>query len=106
MVLQTPCEFNYREAECLKIDHENKKVYCKSSQESKLGKKEEFAVDYDYLVVSVGGLSNTFGTPGVEEHALFLKVTYLNYQNLFPISLEVSAQVISFGRICQALLLV
>lgn len=78
MVLQTVSDFNYREAECFKIDHESKKVYCKSTQKSKLGEKEEFAVDYDYLVVSVGGLSNTFGTPGVEENTLFLKVTYLN----------------------------
>ncbi|KAL8131288.1 external alternative NAD(P)H-ubiquinone oxidoreductase B2, mitochondrial-like [Apium graveolens] len=66
-------DFNFREAECFKIDHENKKVYCRSTQHSKLGEKEEFAVDYDYLVVSVGGLSNTFNTPGVEENTLFLK---------------------------------
>ncbi|KAK1405390.1 External alternative NAD(P)H-ubiquinone oxidoreductase B2, mitochondrial [Heracleum sosnowskyi] len=70
---KTSLDFNYREAECFKIDHENKKVYCKSTQESKSGKKEEFAVDYDYLVVGVGGLSNTFGTPGVEENTFFLK---------------------------------
>ncbi|KAJ2841199.1 NADH:ubiquinone oxidoreductase, partial [Coemansia erecta] len=30
-------------------------------------------VNYDYLVVGVGGTYNTFGTPGVQEHALFLK---------------------------------
>ena len=32
-----------------------------------------FEVPYDYLVVGVGARSNTFGTPGVEENAHFLK---------------------------------
>ena len=31
------------------------------------------AIRYDYLVVAVGGVSNDFGIPGVEEHALFLE---------------------------------
>ncbi|KAJ2236097.1 NADH:ubiquinone oxidoreductase [Coemansia sp. RSA 1286] len=30
-------------------------------------------ISYDYLVVGVGGTYNTFGTPGVQEHAFFLK---------------------------------
>ncbi|MBK5911599.1 FAD-dependent oxidoreductase [Rhodothalassium salexigens] len=30
-------------------------------------------IRYDYLVLSVGGVSNDFGTPGVAEHALFLE---------------------------------
>lgn len=29
---------------------------------------------YDVLVVAVGAVNNTFNTPGVEEHAFFLKV--------------------------------
>lgn len=28
---------------------------------------------YDYLVVSVGATTNTFNTPGVMEHCIFLK---------------------------------
>lgn len=28
---------------------------------------------YDYLVVSVGATTNTFNTPGVREHCIFLK---------------------------------
>lgn len=36
--------------------------------------KDSFVLDYDYLVVSVGAETNTFGTPGVKEHAYFLKV--------------------------------
>jgi NADH:ubiquinone reductase (non-electrogenic) len=33
----------------------------------------EFTVDYDYLVVGVGAVSNTFNTKGVEEYCHFLK---------------------------------
>lgn len=68
------CEF--REAECYEIDASKKKVFCRSTNKaSNLGCKEEFSIDYDYLIVSVGARSNTFNTPGVEENALFLKVT-------------------------------
>lgn len=34
---------------------------------------QDFELPYDYLVVSVGATSNTFGTPGVKEHCIFLK---------------------------------
>ncbi len=33
----------------------------------------EFEVSYDVLVIAVGAVSNSFGVPGVAEHALFLK---------------------------------
>ncbi|KAH8890762.1 FAD/NAD(P)-binding domain-containing protein [Thozetella sp. PMI_491] len=36
-------------------------------------KGEMFAVPYDKLVVAVGAYSQTFGTPGVKEHAHFLR---------------------------------
>lgn len=61
---------NYWEAECYRIDAKNKKVYCRSSQND----KEEFVVDYDYLVVAMGARVNTFNTPGVEENCHYLKV--------------------------------
>lgn len=35
--------------------------------------EQDFDLPYDYLVVSVGATSNTFGTPGVKEHCIFLK---------------------------------
>ncbi|KAI6672900.1 hypothetical protein NL676_000806 [Syzygium grande] len=65
------CE--YREAECYKIDAEKKKVYCQSTQALNLGGKEEFAIDYDYLIIAVGARANTFNAPGVEENTHFLK---------------------------------
>ncbi|CAN0121050.1 unnamed protein product, partial [Ectocarpus sp. 8 AP-2014] len=33
----------------------------------------DFELPYDYLVVSVGATTNTFNTPGVMEHCIFLK---------------------------------
>ncbi|GMY25220.1 external alternative NAD(P)H-ubiquinone oxidoreductase B2, mitochondrial-like [Fagus crenata] len=66
-------DVNFKEAKCYKIDAENKKVYCQSNQDRNLEGKEEFALDYDYLVVAMGACANTFNTPGVVEHAHFLK---------------------------------
>ncbi|XP_027347668.1 external alternative NAD(P)H-ubiquinone oxidoreductase B3, mitochondrial-like isoform X2 [Abrus precatorius] len=63
----------FSEAECYKIDPKNNKVYCKSANDKQLGAPEEFSVDYDYLVIAMGARSNTFNTPGVQEHAHFLK---------------------------------
>ncbi|KIW65389.1 hypothetical protein PV04_07652 [Phialophora macrospora] len=34
---------------------------------------DEFDVEYDYLVIAPGCQPNTFGTPGVAEHAIFIK---------------------------------
>ncbi|KAI5673450.1 hypothetical protein M9H77_13814 [Catharanthus roseus] len=63
----------YEEAECYKIDVRNKKVNCRSTQQSSLGGSEEFEVDYDYLAIAMGARPNTFNNPGVMEHAHFLK---------------------------------
>lgn len=63
----------FTEAECTKIDAANKKVHCKDVSHLKCKGKEEFELEYDYLVVAIGATSNTFGTPGVEEYCHFLK---------------------------------
>ncbi|CAL0303919.1 unnamed protein product [Lupinus luteus] len=63
----------FSEAECYKIDPKTNKVYCRAVQGKKLGSAEEFSIDYDYLVIAMGARSNTFNTPGVQEHAHFLK---------------------------------
>ncbi|KAF5208290.1 external alternative NAD(P)H-ubiquinone oxidoreductase B2, mitochondrial-like [Thalictrum thalictroides] len=66
-------EIKYWEAECIKIDAKNKKVHCRSNQDANSEAREEFLVDYDYLVIAMGARANTFNTPGVEEHCHFLK---------------------------------
>ncbi|XP_040863127.1 external alternative NAD(P)H-ubiquinone oxidoreductase B2, mitochondrial [Glycine max] len=72
-VEQSGVNIHFSEAECYKIDNKNNKVYCRASKDKKLGGQEDFSIDYDYLVIAMGGRSNTFNTPGVQEHAHFLK---------------------------------
>ncbi|CAI9783866.1 unnamed protein product [Fraxinus pennsylvanica] len=63
----------YWEAECFKIDADNKKVYCRSNLTTNLDGEEEFVVEYDYLVIAIGARANTFNIPGVAENCHFLK---------------------------------
>ncbi|XP_020214940.1 external alternative NAD(P)H-ubiquinone oxidoreductase B1, mitochondrial [Cajanus cajan] len=65
-------EINFWEAECVKIDSSNKKVFCRSNIENLVG-SGEFSLDYDFLVVAIGAQVNTFNTPGVKENCHFLK---------------------------------
>nr|UER43489.1 NAD(P)H dehydrogenase B2 [Viscum album] len=64
---------SFWEGSCVRLDPENKKVYCRSSPDTHLDGEEEFVVDYDYLVIAMGARSNTFNTPGVVENCHFLK---------------------------------
>ncbi|KAG6751329.1 hypothetical protein POTOM_045862 [Populus tomentosa] len=73
IVKKKPYNVEFKEAECYEIDPVNKKVYCRSNQSSTLDGIEEFTVDYDVLILAMGARVNTFNTPGVEEHAHFLK---------------------------------
>lgn len=72
--MQKGLDVQFREAGCYKIDPQNKKVYCRT-QDNNSGGKNEFSVDYDYLIIAMGAKANTFNTPGVEQHAHFLKVS-------------------------------
>lgn len=67
-------EINFWEAECLKIDAANKRIFCKSNLDENLVGSNEFSLEYDYLVIAIGAEVNTFNTPGVLEHCHFLKV--------------------------------
>jgi NADH:ubiquinone reductase (non-electrogenic) len=51
------------------VDVINKKVYATTDSEEGMA----LELSYDKLVVAVGAQPNTFGIPGVQEHALFLK---------------------------------
>lgn len=43
------------------------------TREAEVAKGKQFDLTYDKLIVTVGCYSQTFGTPGVKEHAFFLK---------------------------------
>ncbi|KAK0945385.1 NADH:ubiquinone oxidoreductase [Friedmanniomyces endolithicus] len=62
----------YYEAECTKIDYENKMIYINDESEIK-GSTSATEVPFDMLVVGVGAENATFGIPGVREHGCFLK---------------------------------
>lgn len=57
-------------ADAISCDFEKKTVKCQSVLDEKI----VWEVPYDKLVIGVGALPNTFGVPGVEQYAYFLKV--------------------------------
>lgn len=67
----------------------------------KSGEREEFSIDYDYLVIAMGGRSNTFNTPGVEEHAHFLKV-YISFKHPISVIIVISSR--SFTKVINVVL--
>jgi len=61
-------EFQYYQASCTGVDSERRSIKCQSASGD-----EQFSLRYDYLVIAVGASTSTFGVPGVEKYALFLK---------------------------------
>ncbi|RMZ75089.1 hypothetical protein DV737_g5461, partial [Chaetothyriales sp. CBS 132003] len=58
----------------LDIDFDGKTCKCAPAfEEDPELAAQEFAVEYDYLVIAPGCMPNTFGTPGVEEYGIFIK---------------------------------
>lgn len=55
-------------AEALRLDPARQAVTCAGVADGRA-----FELRYDILVIAVGAVSNTFGVPGVAQHALFLK---------------------------------
>ncbi|KAL6944548.1 NADH:ubiquinone oxidoreductase [Hanseniaspora osmophila] len=64
----TKSQVDYLEAECTDVDPHSKRIHIVSNANN-----YEMDLEYDYLVVGVGAQPNTFGIPGVMEHASFLK---------------------------------
>eukprot|EP00124_Ichthyophonus_hoferi_P003148 Ihof_evm7s257 gene=Ihof_evmTU7s257 len=62
----------FYEAECIDIDPKTNTVMCVNNIEGVPAGKP-FAIKYDHLIMSVGTEPATFGIPGVQEHALFMK---------------------------------
>ncbi|KAG6864735.1 hypothetical protein C0991_007477 [Blastosporella zonata] len=60
------------EAEAKDVDHVNKTVTFVDNSEVQ-GQITSRTIKYDYLVMAVGAEVQTFGIPGVQEHACFMK---------------------------------
>ncbi|XP_038059705.1 probable NADH dehydrogenase [Patiria miniata] len=56
-------------SEAVGLDVDKKELHCQSVIKPDM----TYALSYDKLVIGVGAVSNTFGVPGVTEHAFFLK---------------------------------
>lgn len=59
---------DFIQAKCRQLDPEKKRIVCQGVEAD-----QTFTIDYDVLIIGVGAQNNTFGVPGVEEHASFLK---------------------------------
>jgi len=58
----------FYQGRAVRLDLENQIVECEGSF-----KQSSFEWPYDYLIIGVGAKSNSFGVPGVEDYAFFLK---------------------------------
>ena len=70
-------EHHFHLSRAVSLDMQARRITC----QSELDAAKEYKLSYDRLVIAVGSLSNTFGIPGVEEHAFFLKVLTLDLRN-------------------------
>jgi NADH dehydrogenase FAD-containing subunit len=65
---------DFLEATARFIDNERNTVTCEAVVcDGNSCEIQEFVVDYDRLIVTVGAQTNTYGIPGVREHCNFLK---------------------------------
>ncbi|CAF1033217.1 unnamed protein product [Rotaria sordida] len=67
--VRTLSNLHYYQAYCDEISYKTNQIHCQDF----FNPNKEFSLDYDYLVCCHGANSNTFGIPGVEQHAFFLK---------------------------------
>lgn len=58
----------FHQAWCEHIDFDRQRIECRGAF-----KGSDFFIDYDILVIAVGGKNRTFGIPGVLQNAYFLK---------------------------------
>ncbi|MFA7360200.1 MAG: FAD-dependent oxidoreductase [Candidatus Kapaibacterium sp.] len=58
----------FHQSYCTEVDTVNNKVKCLDADT-----KRQYTLDFDYLIVAVGEVTNTFGIEGIKENALFLK---------------------------------
>jgi len=65
-------ERHFHLSRAVRLDMQGRTISC----QSELDPTRQYDLFYDRLVIAVGALSNTFGIPGVEKHAFFLKVCH------------------------------
>ena len=63
-------ERDFHLSEAIRLEPKARTVWCRSVIEP----SNLYPIAYDNLVIAVGAVPNSFGVPGVEENAFFLKV--------------------------------
>lgn len=58
----------FHQSNCTSVDVANNSIECVDVDTKRL-----YSLDFDYLVIAVGEVTNTFGISGIRENALFLK---------------------------------
>jgi NADH dehydrogenase FAD-containing subunit len=72
--LQINRKTDFLEATATEIDPTKRTVTCQSVKcEGTFCGIEEFTVEFDRLIMTIGAQTNTYGIPGVREHCCFLK---------------------------------
>lgn len=66
-------QVNYYEGRATNIDYKNKRLTIHEASLGGAHSNRERDIDFDYLVIGVGAQNSTFGIPGVQDHACFLK---------------------------------
>lgn len=64
---------HFIKANVLDVDFDKKTCRCQPAFDDEQEPLPSFDIEYDILVIAPGCVPNTFGTPGVEENALFMK---------------------------------
>lgn len=65
--------FHFRVGKLINIDREKRQIVLAAMRDEE-GTEflPETRIDYDYLVIALGSVSNDFNTPGVKDHCIFL----------------------------------
>ena len=58
----------FHQSYCTNVDTANNTINCQDVDTSR-----QYILEYDYLIIAVGEVTNTFGIEGIKENALFLK---------------------------------
>lgn len=73
-VRQINTKAEFLEATATEIDPKTRTIQCESVVcEGNSCTIQDFSVEYDYIIYTVGAQTNTFGIPGVREYCCFLK---------------------------------
>lgn len=90
---------SFIQGQCVDVDLQKKEIICETIAGSKI------VLGYDDLIIAVGAEVATFGTPGVSEHAIFMKEVKdsIALQKRILLNLEKASSLWSAGAPCEVI---